>query len=153
VPVGGHVNVALQAFRVNHLIGLALDEALKPIDLDGEEFAVLSVLRVVQPVQAPELADILKLPKTLPARLAKLERRRLVRHRLEKSSGRAKLYELTALGDRKVQACYPIFGQFVQTIEAELGERLAAVQDALGDLERVLEDTASERHAPAHSSS
>lgn len=145
MPVGGHLNVTLQTFRVNHMIGLALDEALKPIELDGEEFAVLSVLRVVQPVQVRELADILKLPKTLPARLAKLERRRLVRHRSDKSGGRGRLFELTALGDRKVQACHPIFRDFVEAIEERLGDRLPAVQDALGDLELALEQLAAER--------
>jgi DNA-binding MarR family transcriptional regulator len=145
MPVGGHINVTLQAFRVNHMIGLALDEALKPIELDGDEFAVLSVLRVVQPVQVRELADILKLPKTLPERLARLERRRLVRHSPDKSGGRARLFELTPLGDRKVQACYPIFRDFVQAIEARLGDRLPTVQDALGDLELALEQLVAER--------
>jgi DNA-binding MarR family transcriptional regulator len=145
MPVGGHVNVALQAFRTNHLIGQALDEALKPVELDGEEFAVLSMLRVVQPVEVRALADILKLPKTMPARLAKLERRGLVRHRADKSGGRGKIFELTAEGDRKVQACHPIFRDFVQAIEAQLGDRLPAVQDALGDLELALEQLAAER--------
>jgi DNA-binding MarR family transcriptional regulator len=145
VPTGGHLNVTLQVFRINHLIGLALDEALKPIELDGEEFAILSVLRVVQPTQVRGLADILKMPTTLPARLAKLEKRGLVQHRPDKSGGRARLFELTALGDQKVQACYPLFGGFVRAIEARLGDRLPTVQDALGDLELALEALAAER--------
>jgi DNA-binding MarR family transcriptional regulator len=151
VPVGGHVNVALQVFRINYLVGQALDEALEPIELDGEEFAVLSVLRVVQPTEARGLAEILKMPSgALSARLAKLERRRLVRHRRDKSAGRGRLFELTALGDRKVQACYPIFGEFVRTIEAKLGPQLRTVQDALGDLELALEQLDS---TPARTSS
>jgi DNA-binding MarR family transcriptional regulator len=145
VPVGGHVNVALQAFRVNHLIGQALDDALEPVELDGEEFAILSVLRVAQPTQVRGLADILKMPTTLPARLAKLERRGLVRHRPDDSGGRENVFELTELGDDKVRACYPIFGEFVRTIEARLGDRLPTVQDALGDLELALEAIAAER--------
>jgi DNA-binding MarR family transcriptional regulator len=145
VPVGGHLNVTLQVFRINHSIGLALDEALKPVELDGEEFAILSVLRVVQPTQVRGLADILKMPTTLPARLGKLERRGLVRHRPDKSGGRARLFELTARGERQVQACYPIFRDFVQGIEARLGDRLPTVQDALGDLELALEALAAER--------
>jgi DNA-binding MarR family transcriptional regulator len=145
VPVGGHLNVTLQVFRINHLIGQALDEALKPIELDGEEFAVLSMLRVVQPVEVRALADILKLPKTLPERLAKLERRGLVRNTTDSSAGRARLFELTELGDSKVEACHPIFRDFVQQIEARLGRRLRTIQDALGDLELVLEQYAAER--------
>jgi DNA-binding MarR family transcriptional regulator len=145
VPVGGHLNVTLQVFRINHLIGQALDEVLEPIELDGEEFAILSVLRVVQPTQVRGLADILKMPTTLPARLAKLERRGLVRHSPDKAGGRARVFELTELGDSKVQACYPIFGEFVRTIEARLGERLPTVQNALGDLELALEAFAAER--------
>jgi DNA-binding MarR family transcriptional regulator len=140
VPVGGHVNVALQVFRVSQLVGQALDRALEPVDLDGDEFAVLSVLRAVQPVRAHALADVLKMPPaSLNRRLTKLERRRLVKRRREKSAPRGSEVELTALGDRKLLACFPIFREFVETVEAALGDRLRTVQDALADLEAVLE--------------
>jgi DNA-binding MarR family transcriptional regulator len=152
VPVGGHVNVALQVFRTSHLLGQALDDALEPTDLDGDEFAVLSVLRVVQPVGSHALAEILKMPPaSLTTRLGKLERRRLVRRRRETSPGRPSSFELTAAGERKVDACYPIFGDFIRTVEGSLGDRLRAVQDALADLERALEKLAAP--APARRAS
>jgi DNA-binding MarR family transcriptional regulator len=145
VPAGGHVNVALQVFRVSHLVGRALDEILEPVGLDADEFAILSVLRGEQPVQARELAAVLKIPATsLNTRLAKFERRGFVRTREDKSAGRTKLVELTAFGDRKVRACGPIFVDFIRTIEARLGPQLRQVQDALGELELVLEQHAAE---------
>ena len=141
MPAGGHVNVALQVFRISQLVGDALDAALEPVELEGDTFAVLSVLRTVQPVRPAELAGVLKMPPTsLSSRLTKLENRKLIRRRPGKSDARARLLELTAQGERKLEACGPIFFAFVRAVEGRLGDRLLAVQDALADLEQVLEE-------------
>ncbi len=146
MPTGGHVNFALQVFRVDQLLGRTLDDALSPTGLDSSEFAVLSVLRLVAPIRPTALAEILRIPPTsLSTRLAALERRRLVRRRRDDLDGRARLVELTTLGDRKVRSCFPAFEAFVRDVEQRLGGRLADVQDALEDLERALEQNAKVR--------
>jgi len=144
MPTGGHVNVALQVFRVGQLLGRALDQALAPSGLDGRDFAVLSVLRLVAPIQSTALADVLRMPPTsLSTRLAALERRGLVRRRRGDVDGRARLVELTEVGDERVRACFPAFGALVRSVEQRLDSRLADVQNALADLEQALEERVS----------
>jgi DNA-binding MarR family transcriptional regulator len=141
VPEGGRVNVALQVFRIGQLVGDALDVALEPVELNGDQFAVLSVLRVWQPIKPAGLADVLKMPSSsLSRRLDRLERQGLLRRRTDESDGRAKVVELTPEGDRKVRACYPLFHEFVLSVEGRLGRRLGAIQDALDELQTALED-------------
>jgi DNA-binding MarR family transcriptional regulator len=140
VPARGHFNFALQVFRVNQLLAKSLDDALAASGLDSGDFAVLSVLRLVQPIRSTELAEILRMrPTSLSTRLAALQRRRLVRRRRDEVDGRARLVELTRLGDRKVQSSVPSFAAFIASFEERLGGRLGDVQDALADLEHALE--------------
>jgi DNA-binding MarR family transcriptional regulator len=140
MPARGHVNFALQTFRINQLVGKAMNDALAPAGLGSGDFAILSVLRLVQPIRSTELAEILRMPPTsLSTRLAVLQRRRLVRRHRDESDGRARLVELTKLGERKVLACFEPFRSFITTVEGRLGERLGGVQDALAELERALD--------------
>jgi DNA-binding MarR family transcriptional regulator len=142
MPARGHVNFALQVFRINQLVGKSLDDALAASGLDSGDFAVLSLLRLVQPVRSTALAEILRMrPTSLSTRLAALERRRLVRRRRDELDGRARLVELTRLGDGKVQSCFPAFGSFIASVEKQLGGRLGDVQDALAELEHALGET------------
>jgi DNA-binding MarR family transcriptional regulator len=147
MPARGHINFALQTFRINQLLGESLDKALAPSGLGSGDFAILSVLRLVGPIRSTALAEILRMPPTsLSTRLAVLQRRRLVRRRRDELDGRARLVELTSLGDRKVRSCFEPFRSFVESVEARLGGRLGEVQDSLADLERALE-TASRTDA------
>jgi DNA-binding MarR family transcriptional regulator len=143
VPARGHVNFALQVFRVNQLVGRGIDDALAGVHLDSGDFAVLSVLRLVQPIRSTALAEILRMrPTSLSTRLAALERRRLVRRRRDELDGRARLVEVTRLGERKVLACFEPFQAFVKSVESRLGGRLGDVQDGLAELEVALDDAA-----------
>lgn len=154
MPARGHVNFALQVFRINHLLAKSLDDALAASGLDSGDFAVLSVLRLVQPIRSTALAEILRMrPTSLSTRLAALQRRRLVRRRRDEVDGRARLVELTRLGDRKVQSCVPSFRAFVASVEKRLGGRLGDVQDGLSDLEHALDEKATDEASRASSSS
>lgn len=144
MPARGHINFALQSFRIDQLIGKTLDDALAPSGLSPNDFAILSVLRLVAPIRSTQLAEILRMrPTSLSTRLAALQRRRLVRRRRDKLDGRARLVELTRLGDRKVKSCFPAFNAFITSVEQGLGARLGDIQDGLAELERAVEQTAS----------
>jgi DNA-binding MarR family transcriptional regulator len=130
-------NVLLQVFVVDQLGAALLERAFARRALAPGDFAVASVIRAFQPVTPTELSSFLGIPRTtLSSRLARLQKRRLVRRRRNPVDGRSSLIEVTALGRRRVEALFPAFASVLQAIRVHLGDRdLAAVQSALARLE------------------
>jgi DNA-binding MarR family transcriptional regulator len=142
-------NVLIQVFIVDQLAATLLNQRFAGLALNSGDFALASVIRVFGPITPTELSGMLGIaPTTLSSRLQRLEERREIRRRRNPRDGRSYLIEVTALGRRRVEACFPAFSGTLASIREQLGEdRLGQVLDALAQLETALREAMAEARA------
>ncbi len=132
----------LLVFAVSGQLSTLLQTAMRDCPLTPDEFAVTSVLRLVEPVRAGELARQTGLrPTSMSNYLRRFEERGLVRRRRDPGDGRATLLTLTSAGRRQTEACFPAFagaiGHFNKAV-ADQGLPEADLLDALETTSRAL---------------
>lgn len=123
-----------------------LDAALAPAGLDGDEFAIYSVLTASRAITPTELARWMAAPPTTVSSYVKrLEARGHVRRVPNPSDGRSYRLELTPQGQRTHRAAVKLFRPLSARVAAALGGQEERVREALVTLRTVLDEI---RNAP-----
>lgn len=124
-----------------------LDAALAPAGLDGDEFAIYSVLTASHSITPTELARWMAAPPTTVSSYVKrLEARGHVRREPNPADRRSYRLELTPEGRRAHRAAVKLFTPLRDRVASGLGEQEEPVRDALIALRTVLDEI---RNAPA----
>ena len=122
-----------------------LDATLAPAGLDGDEFAIYSVLTAAPAITPTELARWMAAPPTTVSSYVKrFEARGHVKRELNPSDRRSYLIKLTPEGRRTHRAAVKLFTPLRSRVAAGLGGQEAQVRDALVTLRTVLDEIRSE---------
>jgi DNA-binding MarR family transcriptional regulator len=133
-------NVALDLFVLDQHLGMVLDSALAAVGVTASLYAVYSQL-ARGPLTPRALCDLLGIrPTTLSGYVATMQRAGHLTRTRHEQDGRSWLLELTESGRAKVDACRPVMGSVIQTIEAELGSAVDVrrARELLGRLDRAV---------------
>jgi DNA-binding MarR family transcriptional regulator len=123
-----------------------LDSVLAPAGLDGDEFAIYSVLSAASSITPTELARWMAAPPTTVSSYVKrFEARGHVKREPNPDDRRSYRIKLTPTGARAHRAAAKLFLPWRDSVERALGPRSAEVRDALLTLREVLDEV---RHAP-----
>lgn len=123
-----------------------LDAALAPAGLDGDEFAIYSVLTASRSITPTELARWMAAPPTTVSSYVKrLEARGHVIREPNAADRRSYRIRLTPEGRRTHRAAVKLFAPFRSRVATGLGEHEQPVRDALIALRAVLDEI---RNAP-----
>ena len=122
-----------------------LDATLAPAGLDGDEFAIYSVLTAAPAITPTELARWMAAPPTTVSSYVKrFEARGHVKRKLNPSDRRSYLIKLTPEGRRTHRAAVKLFTPLRSRVAAGLGGQEAQVRDALLTLRTILDEIRSE---------
>jgi len=135
-------NLLFRLFVAGQLAGVLLGQAIEESGLTPNEFAVLSIIGVYQPVGPTEVAERAGMPPTtLSDYVSRFEARGLVSRSPNVEDRRSRLLELTEDGRR----CNAIAIDGLLASNRVLADRLAVeaepVRAALAELEAALRDT------------
>jgi DNA-binding MarR family transcriptional regulator len=124
-----------------------VDAALAPAELDGDEFAIYSVLTAAQGITPTELARWMAAPPTTVSSYVKrFEARGHVERVPNSADRRSYRIKLTPAGQRAYRAAAALFLPLRTRVADSLGAREDGVREALLTLRTVLDEI---RHAPA----
>src|SRR5690606_30708528 len=142
------VDVTFMVWLTSRATADLLDAALAPAGLDGDEFAIYSVLTAAPPITPTELARWMAAPPTTVSSYVKrFEARGHVQRKPNPSDGRSYRIELTPAGRRAHRAAAALFIPWRTRVAEALGEREEDVREALLTLRTVLDEL---RQRPAH---
>ena len=137
-------NVLLQTFRTGHAVRELMTHAVADTGVSPDEWAVLSAVGLLRPVQPTQLATLLRIPPTSISRyVAQLASQGLVARVPNEADGRSYLLELSDAGRRKVDEISPRFRSLVADLGAQTD--VAAIEAALVELERAAKALAVDR--------
>jgi DNA-binding MarR family transcriptional regulator len=140
------VDVTFMVWLTSRATTDLVDGALAPAGLDGDEFAIYSVLNAAPSITPTELARWMAAPPTTVSSYVKrFEARGHVRREPNPADRRSYLIELTAEGRRTHRAASALFNPLRTRVAAGLGDREQDVREALVALRTVLDEI---RHAP-----
>jgi DNA-binding MarR family transcriptional regulator len=132
-------NVLFRLFILGQLANDLLGRAMTDLKVAPNDFAVLSAIRLFQPITPSRLAALLGTPPTtLSSYLRRLEARRLVRRRANPEDGRSSLLEVTATGDRHTVSAFPALQGSVAQVHERLDYSPRELDLALDRLEDAL---------------
>ena len=115
--------LCLHAQRAARALARRFDAALAPVDLTNGQFSLLMSLNRPQPPLMGDVATLLAMDRTtLTAALKVLERRGLVRVRVDADDRRGRRLALTAKGKKTLARAYPIWVATHEEIERELAD-------------------------------
>ena len=118
-----------------------LDSALAPAGLDGDEFAIYSVLTASPSITPTELARWMAAPPTTVSSYVKrFEARGHVRREPNPADRRSYRIKLTPAGRRAYRAAAALFIPLRTSVASSLGEREDGVREALIALRTVLDE-------------
>lgn len=133
-------NVLFDVWLVSRATTALLDEALRPVGLAADEFAVYSVLAAGDSMTPTELARWMSAPPTtVSSTIKRLEGRGHVRRVPDPDDGRSYRLALTAAGRKVHQAAGQRFGPLLEAVTQHLGAHAGAVERALGALHDAVE--------------
>lgn len=113
--VDGHIGFLLR--QAGGTLRSALDAVLRPLDLTGVQYGVLSVLARDPGSSGADLARAYNTtPQAMNGVLATLEREQLIERRPHPTHGRVLRVTLTSEGQRRLDAANPV----VRALEAEI---------------------------------
>jgi DNA-binding MarR family transcriptional regulator len=102
--------LCLHVQRAARALARRFDEALRPVGLTQGQFSLLTALNRPEPPTIGDIASLLALDRTtLTANLKPLERRGLVKVRVDRSDRRSRRLTLTAAGRDLLVAAAPIW--------------------------------------------
>jgi DNA-binding MarR family transcriptional regulator len=126
------VDVTFMVWLASRATADLLDAALAPAGLDGDEFAIYSVLAAAPAITPTELARWMAAPPTTVSSYVKrFEARGHVRREPNPSDRRSYRIKLTPAGRRAHRAGAELFGPMRSGVEAALGAHLDEVREAL----------------------
>jgi DNA-binding MarR family transcriptional regulator len=132
-------NLLFPLFVTGQLSGALLGKSIKPSKLTPNEFAVLSIVAVFEPIVPTELAQRAGMPATtLSDYITRLTGRRLVKRTANPDDGRSYLLSLTAEGRRRNSLAVEGLIESNRAIAANLGVEPSTVRAALVELEHAL---------------
>jgi DNA-binding MarR family transcriptional regulator len=141
-------SLLLQVFALDQRAGALMRNALAAAPLRGDEFAVYSALRVLQPTTPTALGRQVGMrPTTLSSYLARMTAAGHLKRRRNPDDGRSSLVSLTAKGERVTVACFPGFRAAFEAFAEELAMPYGQASRVLATLTTALE-RAAERLAP-----
>jgi len=115
--------LCLHAQRAARALGRRFDAALAPVDLTNGQFSLLMSLNRPEPPNMTAVSSLLAMDRTtLTAALKPLERRGLLRVRMDKEDKRQRRLILTAAGKRVLGAALPIWQREHATVEKLLND-------------------------------
>jgi DNA-binding MarR family transcriptional regulator len=132
-------NFLFPVFVTGQLSGMLLGRAIESTGLTPNEFAVLSLIAIREPVAPSELAQLSGMPATtMSDYVARLGERRLVKRLPNPADGRSYRLELTPEGRKRNERAIEGLKASNRAIAAELGGDSAKVRRALEQLEEAL---------------
>ncbi len=132
-------NLLFPLFVTGQLAGALLGRAIAPSKLTSNEFAVLSIIAVFEPIVPTELAQRAGMPATtLSDYLARLTQRRFVKRSPNPDDGRSHLLSLTAEGRRRNSVAVQGLLASNRLISERLAVEPSTVRAALVELEQAL---------------
>lgn len=136
-----NVDVTFLVWLTSRATSDLVDSALAPAGLDGDEFAIYSVLSAAKSITPTELARWMAAPPTTVSSYVKrFEARGHVRREPNPTDRRSYRITLTAEGRRVHRAATKHFVPLRSRVEEGLGGRQAEVRDALVTLRSVLDE-------------
>jgi DNA-binding MarR family transcriptional regulator len=140
------VDVTFLVWLTSRATADLLDSVLAPTGLDGDEFAIYSVLTAAPSITPTELARWMAAPPTtVSSYLKRFEARGHVAREPNPADGRSYRINLTPAGRRAHRAAAKLFIPMRTRVEERLGTRTQQVREALLTLRSVLDEI---RHAP-----
>ena len=140
------VDVTFMVWLTSRATTDLVDSVLAPAGLDGDEFAIYSVLTAAASITPTELARWMAAPPTTVSSYVKrFEARGHVEREPNPADGRSYRIKLTPAGRRAHRAAAELFIPMRTRVEAGLGARATEVREALLTLRSVLDDI---RHSP-----
>jgi DNA-binding MarR family transcriptional regulator len=142
-----NVDVTFMVWLTSRATADLLDAALRPTGLDGDEFAIYSVLTAAPSITPTELARWMAAPPTTVSSYVKrFEARGHVKREPNTADRRSYRIKLTPAGRRAHQAAAALFTPLRSRVVDKLGANEADVREALVTLRTVLDEI---RNAPA----
>lgn len=140
------VDVTFMVWLTSRATTDLIDSVLAPAGLDGDEFAIYSVLTAAASITPTELARWMAAPPTTVSSYVKrFEARGHVEREPNPADGRSYRIKLTPAGRRAHRAAARLFTPMRTRVEEGLGARATEVREALLTLRSVLDDI---RHSP-----
>lgn len=125
--------LCLAAQRAARALARRFDRALRPVGITSGQFSLLMSLNRPEPPSVGSVAALLVMDRTtLTANLKPLERRGLIRIRVDPADRRGRLLALTGSGHALLHQALPIWNETHRDIDRKLNIRgLATVRAAL----------------------
>jgi len=140
------VDVTFMVWLTSRATTDLVDSVLAPAGLDGDEFAIYSVLTAAASITPTELARWMAAPPTTVSSYVKrFEARGHVEREPNPADGRSYRIKLTPAGRRAHGAAAKLFIPMRTRVEEGLGAQATEVREALLTLRSVLDDI---RHSP-----
>jgi DNA-binding MarR family transcriptional regulator len=115
--------LCLHVQRAARALARRFDDAMRPVNLTNGQFSLLMSLNRPQPPNLGSIASLLAMDRTtLSAALKPLERRRLVRVKVDPDDRRGRRIELTPAGRRLLARAMPIWTSAHAELEAMLSD-------------------------------
>jgi DNA-binding MarR family transcriptional regulator len=145
------VDVTFMVWLTSRATADLLDAALAPAGLDGDEFAIYSVLTAAPAITPTELARWMAAPPTTVSSYVKrFEARGHVEREPNPADRRSYLIKLTPEGRRTHRAAVKLFTPLRTRVAAGLGGQEPQVRDALVTLRTVLDQIRNTPSDVAH---
>ena len=138
----GPGNVLFDVWLLSRTVQALIGDAIGPIGLDADEFAVYSVLAISDGMTPTSLARWMAAPPTtVTSYVKRFERRGHVERLSNPDDGRSHLLRLTAAGRRAHADAGARFGPVLAEIEDRLGDEVDEIHQRLRELHRAVEAT------------
>ncbi len=115
--------LCLHVQRAARVIGRRFDDALRPLGLTNGQFSLLMSLHRPEPPRISDVAPLLAMDRTtLTANLKPLERRGLLKVRIDKDDGRSRRLHLTAKGRKLLVEAVPVWRATHDAVDRQLAK-------------------------------
>lgn len=140
----GPGNVLFDVWLVSRAVQALIDDAIKPVGLDADEFAVYSVLAASDGMTPTSLADWMAAPPTtVSSYIKRFERRGHVKRLTNPADRRSHLLRLTPAGRQAHADAGVRFAPALAEVEERLGSDVGEVHRRLRELHRAVDATSS----------
>lgn len=141
----GPGNVLFDVWLVSRAVHALIDDAIKPVGLDADEFAVYSVLAASNGATPGSLARWMAAPPTtVSSSMKRFERRGHIERVTNPDDGRSYLVRLTPAGRRIHREAGERFAPVLTAVEEQLGTGVGEIHRRLLELHQAVDVTGDE---------